>query len=96
MVGFSLPFIKGRNWQEIAEDQESIIHKSPVARGKLVISLADHIKKIQSINLCHGDIHPWNIIMNINEKGDTLDPEVSAKVIDFGQAVEMEMNKLVS
>ena len=40
LKGFSLPLIKGRILNDILENRESLIHKSPVARVKLVISLA--------------------------------------------------------
>ena len=62
-----------------------------------MIELARHIRAIQEIDLCHGDIHSENITFNISEKeGDVLHPVVSARVIDFGNAFTMERGKNVS
>ena len=66
-MGFSLPLLKGMSWEEMRKNNLSLVSKSPVARVKLLISLADHIRAIQSIGLCHGDIHMGNIIINVNE-----------------------------
>ena len=66
-MGFSLPLLKGMSWEEMRKNNLSLVSKSPVARVKLLISLADQIRAIQSIGLCHGDIHMGNIIINVNE-----------------------------
>lgn len=89
LMGFSLPLLKGNGWDQMLKNQDSLINKSPVARVKLLISLAEHIRAIQSIGLCHGDIHMGNIILNANEDSTILQPKVWSKVIDFGNAFDI-------
>ena len=61
-----------------------------MARVKMVISLTNHIRSIQSINLCHNDIHLGNILMDIDEDGSVENPKVSGKIIDFGNAYDLD------
>ena len=49
------------------------------------------------INLCHGDIHMGNIILNVDEQNSTSSqPKAWAKVIDFGNAFDMIPGKKCS
>ena len=71
------------------ENKDSLVNKNPMVRVKLLVSLAEHIRAIQSIGLCHGDIHMGNVIMKVNEESAILAPEAYSRVIDFGNAFEM-------
>ena len=96
LMGFTLPLLKGSAWHEMLKNKNSLINRSSVARVKMLISLAEHIRAIQKINLCHGDIHMGNIIINVNEDSKAEEPEVWAKVIDFGNAFDMTPGTKVS
>lgn len=68
LIGFSLPFLKNTPWHKMLERHDSFARKSSVVRVKLVVELARHIRAIQAINLCHGDMHIGNIVMHVDEK----------------------------
>ena len=58
LYGFTLPFLNGKIWNKLRnKNSDNLIQKSPIARVKLVIELAKEIRNLQSINLCHGDLH---------------------------------------
>ena len=48
------------------KNKNSMANKSPIARVKLVIELARHLGAIQAIELCHGNVHMGNIVLDVD------------------------------
>lgn len=96
-MGFTLPFYKGMMWDKIIKDPDCIFRKSPVARIRLIVKITEQMRQLQEINLCHGDLHFENILIDVdNEDQDLFDPKFEVKVIDFGNAFLMEEGEGVS
>lgn len=96
-MGFTLPFYRGKTWDCYLTNANCIFRKSPVARIKLILKLWESVRQIQAINLCHGDIHFENILIDLDEnQEDLLNPTFEIKLIDFGNAFMMSEGKKVS
>ena len=53
--------------------------------------------EIQTANLCHGDIHLANILMDFDQDKSTfVDPKVNVRVIDFGNSFEFVPGEMIS
>ena len=68
LLGFTMPFLRGDFWDRLLSQEKCIFNTSPVARVKLVLKLCKEMRDLQEINVCHGDLHLENILIDIEQK----------------------------